>query len=318
LAQFNWRNNSLMLLSLLLAFALWLYVSNEQNPLREKVLTIKLEQTGLEHDFIISEGLPENVTVKVQGNRSQLANLVPADFRAVVNIPAEKTGELTLPVQVSTPTGLRVTQVIPDMVNLFIDKITEIEVPVAVSLRGEPGQGFTALAPFYQPNTVLARGPSRLIGGIKQATALIDIQGAVKDVEQTLQVGVGNADITLSPATVKVVVPIVAMVPAKTVPVLIAVIGSPAEGYYVKSTVSDPATVQLSGRPEDLSAITSIKTEPIDITGADKNLTREVGLTIPQGVSVEPNRVKVQVEVVKGEVPPPEPPDESDSTTPDA
>jgi len=207
--------------------------------------------------------------VKVQGNRSQLANLVPADFRAVVNIPAEKTGELTLPVQVSTPTGLRVTQVIPDMVNLFIDKITEIEVPVAVSLRGEPGQGFTALAPFYQPNTVLARGPSRLIGGIKQATALIDIQGAVKDVEQTLQVGVGNADITLSPATVKVVVPIVAMVPAKTVPVLIAVIGSPAEGYYVKSTVSDPATVQLSGRPEDLSAITSIKTEPIDITGAD-------------------------------------------------
>jgi hypothetical protein len=61
--------------------------------------------------------------VKVQGNRSQLANLVPADFRAVVNIPAEKTGELTLPVQVSTPTGLRVTQVIPDMVNLFMTKL---------------------------------------------------------------------------------------------------------------------------------------------------------------------------------------------------
>jgi YbbR domain-containing protein len=67
LAQFNWRNNSLMLLSLLLAFALWLYVSNEQNPLREKVLTIKLEQTGLEHDFLISEGLPENVTGESPG-----------------------------------------------------------------------------------------------------------------------------------------------------------------------------------------------------------------------------------------------------------
>lgn len=318
MAQFNWRNNSLMLLSLLLAFALWLYVSNEQNPLRDKVLTIDLELTGLEQDFIVTGGVPDNVTVKVQGNRSQLANLVPADFRAIVIIPAGKTGDLTLPVQVSTPTGLRVTQVTPDMVNLFIDSITEKEVPVAVSLRGEPGQGFTALAPFYQPNTVLAKGPSRLIGGIKQATALIDIQGAVKDVEQTLQVGVGNSDITLSPATVKVVVPIVEMVPAKTVPVQIVVTGSPAEGYYVKSTVSDPATVQLSGQPEALSTITSIKTEPIDITGADKNFTDEVGLTAPQGVSVKPNRVKVQVEVLKGETPPPETPDDSDDTTPDA
>ncbi|MFX4263710.1 YbbR-like domain-containing protein [Pelotomaculum propionicicum] len=314
MAQFNWRNNSLMLLSLLLAFALWLYVSNEQNPLRDKVLTIELEQTGLEQGLIVTGGVPDSVTVKVQGNRSQLANLVPADFRAVVNIPAGKTGDLTLPVQVSTPTGMRVTQVTPDMVSMFIDTVTEKEVAVAVSLRGEPGQGFTALAPFYQPNTVVARGPSRVISGIKQATALIDIQGVVKDVEQSLQVSVGNSDITLSPATVKVVVPIVAMVPAKTVPVLIAVTGSPAEGYYVKSSVSDPATVQLSGQPEALSTITSIKTEAVDITGADKNITREVGLAVPQGVSVQPGRVKVQVEVVKGEAPPPPPGDGGDTT----
>ena len=101
MARFNWRNNSLMLLSLLLAFALWLYVSNEQDPLREKVLTIELEKTVLEPDYIILGGMPQNVTVKIQGNRSQLSNLVPADFKAVLNIPAGKAGDLTLPVQVN-------------------------------------------------------------------------------------------------------------------------------------------------------------------------------------------------------------------------
>lgn len=316
MARFNWRNHSLRLLALLLAFALWIYVSNEQSPLREKTLTIELENTGLEQGLVISGGMPETVKVKVQGNRSQLANIVPGDFSAVVNIPEGKTGDIVIPVQVSAPTGLRIAQVTPDEVSISIDSVAEKQVAVAVSLRGTPGQGFTALAPFYQPDTVVVRGPTRLLDGIKQATALIDIQGAVKDVDQVLQVGVGNLNVTLEPSSVRVVVPIVGMVPTKTVPVLLQVTGSPAAGFYVKSSVSDPVSVQLSGQPETLSTINNIKTEPMDITGIDKSLAREVVLAVPQGVSVQPSRVKVQVEVIKGEAPAPSTPDDSDETKP--
>ena len=316
MARFNWRNHSLRLLALLLAFALWIYVSNEQSPLREKTLTIELENTGLEQGLVISGGMPETVKVKVQGNRSQLANIVPGDFSAVVNIPEGKTGDIVIPVQVSAPTGLRIAQVTPDEVSISIDSVAEKQVAVAVSLRGTPGQGFTALAPFYQPDTVVVRGPTRLLDGIKQATALIDIQGAVKDVDQVLQVSVGNLNVTLEPSSVRVVVPIVGMVPTKTVPVLLQVIGSPATGFYVKSSVSDPVSVQLSGQPETLSTINNIKTEPVDITGIDKSLAREVVLAVPQGVSVQPSRVKVQVEVIKGEAPAPSTPDDSDETKP--
>jgi YbbR domain-containing protein len=316
LDRFNWRNHSLRLLALLLAFALWIYVSNEQSPLREKTLTIELEKTGLEQGLVISGGMPETVKVKVQGNRSQLANIVPGDFSAVVNIPESKTGDIVIPVQVSAPTGLRIAQVTPDEVNISIDSVAEKQVTVAVSLRGTPGQGFTALAPFYQPDTVVVRGPTRLLDGIKQATALIDIQGAVKDVDQVLQVSVGNLNVTLEPSSVRVVVPIVGMVPTKTVPVLLQVTGSPAAGFYVKSSVSDPVSVQLSGQPETLSTINNIKTEPVDITGIDKSLARDVVLAVPQGVSVQPSRVKVQVEVIKGEAPAPSTPDDSDETKP--
>jgi len=241
--------------------------------------------------------------VKVQGNRNQLANLIPDDFSAVVNIPAGRTGDLTIPVQVNVPTGLRLAQVTPDEVSISVDSVAEKQVAVAVSLRGTPGQGYTALAPFYQPDTVLVRGPTRVLEGIKQATALIDIQGAVQDVDQILQVSVGSSNVTLEPSTVRVVVPIVEMVPTKIVPVMIQVTGSPAAGYYVKNTVSDPVSVQLSGQPETLIPIANIKTVPLDITGVDKSFVIEVGLAVPQGVIVQPSRVKVQVEVVKGEAP---------------
>ncbi len=301
MARFNWRNNSLLLLSLLLAFALWLYVSNEQNPVREKVLTINLDDTGLDQDLIIIGGMPESVKVRVQGNRNQLANLVPVDFKAVVNIPEGKTGDFTVPVQVSTPTGLRVAQVIPDEVRLSVDRVVEKQITVAVSLRGTPAEGFTALAPIYQPNMVVARGPSRDISSISQATALVDIQAAAKDVAQTVQVSVGSASVTLNPAVVHVTIPIVSAVATKTVPVLPQVSGSPATGYSVKRQSAEPLTVQLSGSAEALSAITSIKTEPVDVQGAEKNITKEVGLAAPQGVSAQPGRVKVVVEISKGE-----------------
>ncbi|NLI13321.1 CdaR family protein [Pelotomaculum propionicicum] len=301
MARFDLRNNSLRLLSLLLAFALWLYVSNEQNPLREKVLTINLEETGLSQNLIITGGMPETVKVRVQGNRNQLTNLSPVDFKAVVNIPEGKTGDFSVPVQVSTPTGLRVAQVIPDQVNLSVDRIVEKQITVAVSLRGTPAEGFTALAPVYQPNIVVARGPSRDINSISQATALVDIQAAAKDVDQTIQVNVGSANVTINPAVVHVTIPIVSAVANKTVPVAPQVSGSPAAGYAVKRQSAEPATVQLSGAAEALSAITSIKTEPVDIQGADKNITKEVGLTVPQGVSAQPGRVKVTVEVVKSD-----------------
>ena len=303
MARLNWRNYSLRLLALLLAFALWLYVSNEQSPLREKILTIDLEKSGLEQGLVISGGVPETVKVKVQGNRNQLANLIPDDISAVVNIPAGRTGDFTIPVQVNVPTGLRLAQVTPAEVSLSVDSVAEKKVAVAVSLRGTPGQGYTALAPFYQPDTVVVRGPTRALEGINQATALIDIQGAVQDVDQILQVGVGSSNVTIEPSTVRVVVPIVEMVPTKIVPVLIQVAGSPAAGYYVKNTVSDPVSVQLSGQPETLIPIINIKTVPLDITGVDKSFAIEVGLAVPQGVIVQPSRVKVQVEVVKGEAP---------------
>lgn len=314
MARLNWRNNSLLLLSLLLAFALWLYVSNEQNPVREKVLTISLEDTGLAQNLEILGGMPESVKVRVQGNRNQLANLVPVDFKAVVNIPEGKTGDFVVPVQVSTPTGLRVAQVIPDEVRLSVDRVVEKQITVAVSLRGAPAEGFTALAPIYQPNMVVARGPSRDINSISQATALVDIQAAAKDVEQTLQVSVGGANVTLNPAVVHVTVPIVSAVATKTVPVSLQVSGSPAAGFSVKRQSAEPLTVQLSGSAEALGAITGIKTEPVDVQGADKNITKEVGLMVPQGVSAQPGRVKVVVEIGRGDTT--TPPGDNDPTKP--
>lgn len=305
MVRLDWRNNSIKLLSLLLAFIMWVYVSNEQNPVREKIINVNLEQNGLAQNYTVTGGMPESVKVRVQGNPNQLANLAPADFRAVVNIPGEKTGDLTLPVQVSAPAGLRVAQVTPEEVSITVDRLVEKQLSVAVNLRGNPAQGYTALAPSYQPNMVTARGPSKILNNLSQATVVVDVQAATKDVDQTMPVNAGNPSVALYPSTVRVVVPIVSATSSKTVPVLLQLTGSPAAGFAVKRSSTDPASVQIFGPPDVLGPISGINTGPVDIQGLDKNLAKDaVGLIAPQGVTgVQPGQVKVQVELNKQDVP---------------
>lgn len=303
MGRLDWRNISLRLLAVFLAFVMWIYVTNEQNPVKEKIINVTLEHTGPAQNYVITGGLPETVRVRVQGNRNELANLAPADFKAVVNIPEGKTGDLALPVQVTAPPNLRVAQVSPEEVTVSVDRMVEKQITVAVSLKGTPAQGYSALAPTCRPETVTVRGPSHVVNDIGQASAVVDIQNASKDVTMNVSVNAGPSDVTLSPSTVQVVVPIVNAVTSKNVPVSPQTTGSAAAGFTIKRSTSDAATVQIYGPVEIISNISEIRTEPVDIQGADKNVTKEVGLITPTGVTaVQPARVKVLVEINKADV----------------
>lgn len=299
--RMDWRKNSLKLLSLVLAFALWVYVSNEQNPVREKILNVNLEHSGLPVNGIVS-GLPDSVRVRIEGNKNQLANLSPVDFRALVQIPEGKYGEVSLPVKVTAPPGLRVAGVTPDEVKVYLDRVVERYITVAVNVRGTPASGYIALAPQYQPATVLVRGPGRVVNNLDHATAQVDIQGAAANVEQTVPISVGPVNVTLIPPEVKIMVPVVSSVSTATIPVRLQVSGSPAAGYMVKGSAAEPSAVQVIGPPEALKGISFVSTEAVDVQGLDKSLTREVAVLMPAGVTgIQPGRVKVSVEIVKAE-----------------
>lgn len=315
MAHIDWQRNSIKVLSVLLAIILWIYVSNEQNPTSDKEININLENAGLAQNYLITGGMPESVRVKVHGNKTQLANLAPGDFRAMISIPEGETGEITVPVQVSSPPGLRVVQVYPNEVSVTVDSLVEKVIPVAVNLRGKPPQGYVAQTPLCQPGTVVARGPSKAVTEVSQATAVVDVQSATQDIELNLTVTTGNLSVSLNPSMVRVIVPITSSALTKTVPVQPQVTGTPATGFAVARIISEPAVAQVLGQPESTGAVTEIKTEPVDIRGIDKNLVKEVALVPVSGVAnIYPSRVKIQVEVHKIEAQPQPPPNDGGTT----
>lgn len=87
---------------------------------------------------------------------------------------------------------------------------------------------------------------------------------------------------------------------AKTVPVYPVVDGTPKKGYKVTRTEVSPSEVVVSGGRRRVSFVSSVKTEVVDISGADKTVSHEVALNgLDRGLSADPAVVVVKVIIAK-------------------
>jgi YbbR domain-containing protein len=82
----------------------------------------------------------------------------------------------------------------------------------------------------------------------------------------------------------------------KVVAVIPDINGEPAYGYSLLGVRVAPPTVVISGRPEDLALIENLRTEPVVVTGATRDVVKDVALVgPPEGTRAIRVRVAVQV-----------------------
>ena len=69
------RNWVAKILALILAFILWIYVMNEQNPPVEATFSVPLEVQNLADPLILQDA-PDYIRIKVKGPRSIVAGIL--------------------------------------------------------------------------------------------------------------------------------------------------------------------------------------------------------------------------------------------------
>lgn len=82
----------------------------------------------------------------------------------------------------------------------------------------------------------------------------------------------------------------------KAVAVIPTIVGTPAFGYSVLSVRLLPQTVNLSGNPARLATVESVITEPVNITGAIRDVEQEVSVVTPLGLTAS-RRIRVSVQI---------------------
>jgi YbbR domain-containing protein len=311
-----------LLLSIGLAFALWIFVSFTQNPDQRSAFEgVPVDIEGLAPGLLVvdKEGLPKanqpTVIISVEGDEATIQTVRQSDLRAFVDLSGLSAGEHSnVPVIVErNRSGLARLTLTSDPAFLSFRLEQEITrtVPLTVEVTGSVPFSFERGRPSISHDgrpldSVQVRGPQSRVERVSMARVIADIDRltgnytSTRPVQLLSQDGQEVAGVTAEPASVTVLVPIASSAGVKRVPVVPRLVGAPASGLIVSSVSVDPQFVQLTGGSDALNAIESIETFDVDIGGASRAISRTVALAVPANTGLasgEPTMATVLVQV---------------------
>ncbi len=277
------------------AFSLWLYIINETNIETNQELAVPVELTNVE--FVNEKGyalLPDQqftVKLKVKGSTADIA-YGKSQFKVVADmgIYAVTKGDNYIPIRVERqPVNVKVLNDTGLYVKVTMDDLIKKTLPVKVNLSGKTKDGYHAFPQSIAPTEVEVRGAAKYVNQVAAIEAKSDLKNSDKDLNMKLPLRALDAagkeikDVLISPDTVEVIVPVKK---TKTVPITIDTKGTLNKAFSMKGLVATPDKVEIAGDEDSINAITSLKTEQIDLSTLTPNKTVVAKIILPPGISL--------------------------------
>lgn len=288
------NNIGLKLLSVVVAFALWLIVINYDDPVVSATFSgIKVEiinaseltDKGQVYEVINNSDV---VTVRVEAKRSVLDTIQEGNIHAVADM-RDITARHTIAIQVYTNKNndqLDNIYASRKDLELSVEDLKTIHLPINVYTSGDPAEGFIVGGISQTQNTVRVSGPESVIERISRAECYVSVADRYSDVSASADirlvdengVRVEHENLSKNISAINVTVSIYG---TKAVPVIYNYSGEPAEGYEVTGEVTaDREWVTLAGPQNSLDAVQQIviPATEIDISSATGNVVRQVDI----------------------------------------
>lgn len=295
----------LAVLSLLIAFLLWVYYTNNYaSSMTKTFYNVEVVYSGVDamrdsQNLVISQMDTETVNVTLTGNRREISKLSSEDLNAVVNLyNVTRAGYRTMSYTMSYPTsvnssGIKVTGQTPQTVGLYISKLSTKIVDVVGTFEGTVLDGYAVDSTHmsFDPATVTLVGPEEVLNRIDKAHVLVSRE----DVSSTFTV---NANYTLIDTAGELVETedadiqtdaenIVATVPIsmkKDVALGVTLIDG-GGALASENVIVDvkPSAITIAGDAATLEAINSLSVATIDLSDYTEYPTTEVNIVLPNG-----------------------------------
>lgn len=283
-----------------LAIILWLYVMNEQSPRIQRTFVVSLQYKSLSSDLAIQKA-PEKVRVIVSGLKDNVLALEDKDIRAFVDLGGVSEGQYSLPVKIENPETIKVDELVPDQATISLEAVVSKTVAVTPQIKGDILKRDAIAATSVQVKEVLVRGARSKIARVQSALAVVHLsgmggnlqtQGKIVPIDRWGKIVNG---VETDPESTQVSIN---TQPAKQVSVKPLLQGNPASGYIIEKVMITPVSIRIIGSSDRLDQINYLSTEPIDITGINRDLEKEVFVSLPKDIrTMENPRVKVLVVV---------------------
>ncbi len=173
------KNLRLKALALAFAVALWFFVAGQSNT--EVGFLVSLGFKGIPKDLVMTSAPPGEVEVRMRGPKLFINNLSPTQIIAELDLSGAKEGLNTYrltPADIVRPMGIDVSMIRPDSVDIRLERLVNVTLPVRVRFSGRPAKGYRLVSFTVSPQAVTAGVLKRQQKEIEAIyTKTVDLEG---------------------------------------------------------------------------------------------------------------------------------------------
>ncbi|APH13526.1 ybbR-like family protein [Clostridium sporogenes] len=290
------------------SFALWLYIFNIENPIKEQKITVPVnivnKESMNELELALMPKEVNTVTLIIKGNVKDIYSVKAEDFKveADLNSFGLKKGENKIPVKVKkSPGSIKIVNEENLWTKITLDKLKSKTVPIKIKVTGTPKDGYAALNPIIKEEAATIYGTETYINKVKEVVGKCNIEGKSSEIKTNISLQAKTYDgdiineVSVEPSKVYVKIPLTRI---KRVPVNRRLSEDISNNKNIESITPLQSEVEISGEEEVIQNIKYIDTEMININSikiGQENI--ESNLVVPKGVILVSgnNTIKLKV-----------------------
>ena len=298
--RFNRSKVVRIVISILVAIAMWLYVDLERAP--ERTMTIRdipVEFSGenttlADKNLMLLSGYDTTIDLKIRGPKRELVKMNRDNVRVIASTSSiDSVGVHQLDWTVSFPDGVVRTNVSVEKASLSqitvtVGELYTKEVPVECHVVGEVAEGYFTGDVVLDPEVLTLRAQRDDLLNVSCAKLTVEISGATRSVVQTVDVQlydydgnpVENSNIRTNTSLIQAKVPVLT-----TREVELAVEFSGVPGAAMNSIKCDitPKTVRLNGEADVLDSIDKLVLATLHVDDLELHQQNSYVVTPPDG-----------------------------------
>ncbi len=294
----RWMGGNLgsLALAIVLSVTVWGVAVTSEDPDEVRTLQTQfpVEAAHLGPNLVARGTAGQSAQITLRAPQSLWPQISSDRIHVVADLSDLGAGQHRVPLTLETDLRpVRLEEISPRAIDVMLEPPATKTLTVHVRLNGTPAAGFAASVPHWTPLQATISGSESEVARATAVVAELNVDGLRADVDREVALVARDAagetidTLTLEPAVAEVSLAVEQQGGYRDVVVKAVILGQVRSGYRLTGiSVFPPLVTLFSTDPAAVASLPGyVETEPLDISGAQADVSGSLNLTLPANVT---------------------------------